>query len=685
MAVIARFQSNTNVAIFAESAPGVFSHYVKAGASTAQLNSTGDTMTAVAVSSVTTTTATNGWVNYYGAVSGYPSGAVLKVNTRSATNYNKPNIPQYGQHGCKVTVVDASGTHIGTPVMSKKQVIYGSAANAGGAVAVRNESVDDGWVFTGWRVTRKPRLASSKMTYIEILSGAAGETDGLVTFFSAEALGDSALVIKIAKDTNATNDELLVEAVYAEDKPDEPEAATHVLSFVKNASGVTGSDIPAVTVSAGSSVVLPAPELWEYVGYEFKEWNTSPDGTGAAYAPGELYFPAGSSVAISLYAIWAVSGGSGARYRRYPDSANDGSWPRYTNRTDPYIVDVSVDGVPSGASVLLVAETCVSMGYYSDQKNLDTGAVTVHSNVAQGGTVSRDYNLPRQVAVPDTSYRTSTTQNRHGTSSGSQGYLTTHRYWAYPDRNWKWTAPEVEGLDFVGWFTIDESYSTAPSNFTWSVMISSDRVVTWGWLADRLNYTGSATTYVNRLRLVYRGKRLRVTFQPNGGECSVFRVNVYRNEQYGGLPIPSRSGYTFVGWFTDRIGGSQVTASTVVTAMSDHVLYARWSKDPVTMTVHFVGCGGTVSQTSKTVTSGEAYGSLPVPTRSGYTFLGWFTASLGGERVTSSTIVGRTFSHWLYAQWESPEPDPPEEPEEPDQPEENPLILERYPAWNPKT
>ena len=157
-----------------------------------------------------------------------------------------------------------------------------------------------------------------------------------------------------------------------------------------------------------------------------------------------------------------------------------------------------------------------------------------------------------------------------------------------------------------------------------------------------------------------------MTFQTNGGECSVFRINVYRNEQYGGLPIPSRSGYTFVGWFTDRTGGSQVTAGTVVTAMTDHVLYAHWSKDPVTMTVHFVGCGGTVSQASKTVTSGEAYGSLPVPTRSGHTFLGWFTASLGGERVTSSTIVGRTFSHWLYAQWESPEPDPPEEPDEPD-------------------
>ena len=33
--------------------------------------------------------------------------------------------------------------------------------------------------------------------------------------------------------------------------------------------------------------------------------------------------------------------------------------------------------------------------------------------------------------------------------------------------------------------------------------------------------------------------------------------------------------------------------------------------------------GGTVGETTKTVTYGETYGSLPTPTRSGYTFMGW--------------------------------------------------------------
>jgi uncharacterized repeat protein (TIGR02543 family) len=158
-------------------------------------------------------------------------------------------------------------------------------------------------------------------------------------------------------------------------------------------------------------------------------------------------------------------------------------------------------------------------------------------------------------------------------------------------------------------------------------------------------------TNTNYLQLVYRGKKVRVTFRAEGGELDDIHREVRRNEAYGELPIPSRPGYTFVGWFTQRIGGELVTADTVVTALEDHALFAHWDRVPVTMTVHFVGCGGTVSQASKTVTSREPYGELPTPVRDGYEFKGWYTASLGGSRVTAETVAGRTFTHWLYAQW----------------------------------
>lgn len=71
-----------------------------------------------------------------------------------------------------------------------------------------------------------------------------------------------------------------------------------------------------------------------------------------------------------------------------------------------------------------------------------------------------------------------------------------------------------------------------------------------------------------------------------------------------------------------------------------------------TRTVTFDPNGGTVTTTSKTVVYNEAYGSLPTPTRTGYTFKGWYTAKTGGTKVTADTIVSSDVDHTLYAQWE---------------------------------
>lgn len=68
-------------------------------------------------------------------------------------------------------------------------------------------------------------------------------------------------------------------------------------------------------------------------------------------------------------------------------------------------------------------------------------------------------------------------------------------------------------------------------------------------------------------------------------------------------------------------------------------------------TVKFNANGGSTSTTSKTVTYGNTYGTLPTPTKSGYNFNGWYTASSGGSKVTSSTSVTATSDHTLYAQW----------------------------------
>lgn len=42
------------------------------------------------------------------------------------------------------------------------------------------------------------------------------------------------------------------------------------------------------------------------------------------------------------------------------------------------------------------------------------------------------------------------------------------------------------------------------------------------------------------------------------------------------IPIPTREEYTFIGWFTDPVGGEQITSSTIINNQSDHEIYAHW-------------------------------------------------------------------------------------------------------------
>lgn len=69
-----------------------------------------------------------------------------------------------------------------------------------------------------------------------------------------------------------------------------------------------------------------------------------------------------------------------------------------------------------------------------------------------------------------------------------------------------------------------------------------------------------------------------------------------------------------------------------------------------TYTVTFDANGGGCSTQNATVTGGSAIGSLPTPTREGYTFVGWYTAADGGTQITSSTKISANTT--VYAVWE---------------------------------
>lgn len=68
-------------------------------------------------------------------------------------------------------------------------------------------------------------------------------------------------------------------------------------------------------------------------------------------------------------------------------------------------------------------------------------------------------------------------------------------------------------------------------------------------------------------------------------------------------------------------------------------------------TVTFNANGGSCSTTSKKVANGAQYGSLPTPTKTYYTFNGWYTTSTGGTKILSSTVASLSGNQTLYAHW----------------------------------
>lgn len=71
--------------------------------------------------------------------------------------------------------------------------------------------------------------------------------------------------------------------------------------------------------------------------------------------------------------------------------------------------------------------------------------------------------------------------------------------------------------------------------------------------------------------------------------------------------------------------------------------------DPSVARLTFNPNGGTVTTKTKNVKVKAKAGTLPSPSRKGYTFTGWYTAKNGGTKVTAGTKISK--SQTLYTHW----------------------------------
>lgn len=135
--------------------------------------------------------------------------------------------------------------------------------------------------------------------------------------------------------------------------------------------------------------------------------------------------------------------------------------------------------------------------------------------------------------------------------------------------------PIRSGYHFDGWYTEKDGGTKVDAN------------------------TSVATKEAHTLYARWSEAKFNITLDPNGGTLANATKEVTYNSPYGELPTPNRAGYDFDGWFTEKDGGTKIEASTVVTAVEPHTLYAHWTAHE-----HCI-CGGSIS-------AGDHTGHTPV-------------------------------------------------------------------------
>ena len=198
--------------------------------------------------------------------------------------------------------------------------------------------------------------------------------------------------------------------------------------------------------------------------------------------------------------------------------------------------------------------------------------------------------------------------------------VTLPKGWAWKDES---TIPQTEGTQtYPAIFTPDDTanYNTVETDI--SVRVVNEPVV----------------------------QEYAITFDANGGSVNPDSATT-TDGKLESLPTPTRGGYTFLGWYTEKDGGEKVTTDTVFTENS--TIYAHWQKQAAqAYTVTFDANGGTIN--SGVITS-YTYGvgaTLPTDvTREGYTFAGWYaSADFSGDTVTAISAED-TGNKTYWAKW----------------------------------
>lgn len=146
-----------------------------------------------------------------------------------------------------------------------------------------------------------------------------------------------------------------------------------------------------------------------------------------------------------------------------------------------------------------------------------------------------------------------------------------------------------------------------------------------------------------------------IQLNSNGGTLSGSASISITDGKYPALPVPTRTGYTFTGWFTTANSGTEIKQDATAD-LNVKEIFAHWTANQYNLSFD-LGYAATAPAPRKVTYDSTYAPSLPEdPQRSGYAFIGWYTNPSGGTLITRSTKVTSTVDHTLYAQWQEGDP-----------------------------
>lgn len=181
--------------------------------------------------------------------------------------------------------------------------------------------------------------------------------------------------------------------------------------------------------------------------------------------------------------------------------------------------------------------------------------------------------------------------------------------------------------------------------------------------------SGSNVDYISLSKSHYK-----VTYNANGGKIPIIKGEAYysplddlscdweitgyksktsiwtlRGQQVSEEIRPIKEDCTFVGWYDNKECEGEPWNFVLDTVSKNMTLYAKWK--PKEFKVTFNTNGGKCNTKTALYSFGRSMKSLPVPTKKGYDFAGWYTRkNANGDRFNEKTKMPKN-DITLYAAW----------------------------------